>query len=121
MMIGVSREPGSQRLVIRVSAFLSPEDVAAFAAQERAAVSALGWQSGQYDLLVDAAAATIQSQAVVRCFHDLVAGAQIKARRIAVAGLGSLGRLQAQRIFDGRDGVGLFASRQEAEAWLSDD
>jgi DNA uptake protein ComE-like DNA-binding protein len=102
----------------RASGFLNVADVAAFFRQEQEAVQAMGYGSGDFVLLFDAKDAVIQSQEVVAEFMAQIVAISLKARRVAVVREAALARMQAQRIVQVREDAAIFATVEDAEAWL---
>jgi hypothetical protein len=117
-MISVTADTDRNLVIAKVVGFLSAGDIADYLRQKADAVARLGQGAGEYLLLFDTSEAVIQSQDIVSAFQDLVATDPLRARRIAVAFDGSLTRRQAERVLETRDTASVFATRQEAEAWL---
>lgn len=81
----------------------------------------MGLKSGEFYLLIDTSMAIIQAQDVVLAFQALVTDSRYKAKRIAVARRSSLTRIQTERILKLRENAAVFATLDEAEAWLFSD
>ncbi len=85
-----------------------------------AAVTAMGLGSGDYVILINTEGCVIQSQEVVAAFTRVVLDTRFKSKKLAVVRHDNLTRLQTRRILSVRDDAEIFASVEEAEAWLFD-
>lgn len=120
-MITISTEPQRRLVRAHMSGFLSVAEVHEFSRAEQRAVEQMGFQSGEFYLLIDTSEAVIQSQEVVAAFQELITGVRYKAKRIAVARKGSLTRLQTERILRIRENAAVFETLDAAETWLFSD
>jgi hypothetical protein len=77
----------------------------------------MGWRTGEYLLLVDSLAGSVQSQSVIEAFQAGIAISTLRARKIAVVSTSSLARMQTKRIITGKIAA-MFMDRAEAERWL---
>lgn len=117
-MIRISTDPARKMVHAEMSGFLDLEEVAGFARDEQAAVRSMGLGTGEYLLLVETTECAIQSKEVVAAFQAMLVGLPLRAARIAVSREGRMTRMQTNRILSVRDNVGVFATVEEARAWL---
>lgn len=119
-MIKVTSDRSRRLVIAEMSGFLDPADVDRFNADKEAAVTAMGLGSGDYVILINTEGCVIQSQEVVAAFTRVVLDTRLKSKKLAVVRHDNLTRLQTRRILSVRDDAEIFASVEEAEAWLFD-
>ena len=113
----ISVDPGRLLVTLRLVGFLTPDDVHRIAAEEQAAVQALGVPSGTHNFLIDARALDIQSADVVAFFQHTTDSVPLKPRRLAIIARYGLNKIQARRMIGDRE-IGLFDGEDEALAYL---
>ncbi len=119
-MIKVTSDRSRKLVIAEMSGFLDAADVDRFNADKEAAVTAMGLGSGDYVILINTEGCVIQSQEVVAAFTRVVLDTRFKSKKLAVVRHDNLTRLQTRRILSVRDDAEIFASVEEAEAWLFD-
>ncbi len=97
---------------------LTTSEVEDFSRDEQEGVRAMGLGSGEFLLLVEARGNVVQSQEVVAAFQNLMLHSPLKARRIATVRAGALSTMQTRRIGTVRESAQVFATVEDAEAWL---
>ena len=102
---------------VTLSGFFTPEDVARYYAAVHEATAQLGGLPSRQRMLCDITGMRIQTQETVAAFSALMADPKYRYRRVAVIIASSLARMQAQRTLGDRQ-ARIFATREEAEAWL---
>lgn len=105
---------------IELQGFFTPEEIARFNQDRRAAYKRLKSAPHQHVTLVDMRQTQIQSQEAVTGFADCMADPTTRSRRIAFIISPSLARLQVKRAVGARD-AGYFLTEEEAKAWLLSD
>lgn len=118
-MLTVTRATGRRQLRVALTGHVGAEDVQRFARDYQGALRDARWGSGDFDLVIDAAAANVQPQDAAIAFETLIRHAPTKARRIAIILSSQLAALQAKRLFAERDGATIFFDRSEADRWLA--
>ena len=109
----------SRRLIRAVlSGMLTLDDVESFYRSELEAVQAMGCRTGEFFLIVETRGNVVQSREVMDAFQRLIEHSPVKAKRIAIVRAGALSSMQTRRIAKAREGVEVFDSVKEAEAWL---
>lgn len=99
--------------------FFSVEDVQAFGIALEQAHAHLRCPPNRHMTIADLSDMHIQSQDVVQAFAEIAQNPRLQSRRMAMILGASLARGQARRVGNaGRHGIGYFADRQSAEAWL---
>lgn len=114
-----------ERLLVemRLTGFFTGDLAAEAVEALRRAIESLGPQAGQHVTLFDATAIDICPPATIdyiqACWVD-PAIRPLWARRVAYCTPSALTRMQAKRLRESRSDIGVFASREEALAWLLD-
>ncbi|WP_374943956.1 hypothetical protein [Sphingomonas sp.] len=100
--------------------FWTMADVAAFAGAMRAAIGHLGAPPHRSDGLCDSREFPVQSGPVSAALGEIDRiGSATRQGRFAIVVGSTMNKLQAERTLKG-EGVRVFLSMQEAEAWLQD-
>ncbi|WP_423604641.1 hypothetical protein [Sphingomonas sp. MS122] len=108
-------------VMLEIRAMLSPEDAAWVGEELRAAVRSFGDEVGQHLTLYDASAVPSVPTATIDLMQrtfDNPAVRSLWARKVAFVVTTATARMQARRIQQVRPDIGIFASRDEAIAWL---
>jgi hypothetical protein len=105
---------------IELHGFFTPEEIAVFDQDRRAAYKRLKCAPQQHVTLVDMRHTQIQSQEAVTGFADCMADPMTRSRRIAFIISRSLARLQVKRAVGARNAA-YFLTEEEARAWLLSD
>ncbi|MEO9131930.1 MAG: STAS/SEC14 domain-containing protein [Sphingomonas sp.] len=116
-MFTIATDEARTLMTVTMSGFLKPEDATSCAAQVQTAAAAMGWRTGEFLLLVDSLAGSVQSQSVIEAFQAGIAASSLRARKIAVVSTSSLARMQTKRVVTGKV-AGLFENKADAEEWL---
>lgn len=116
-MFSIATDPARKLIRAYLAGFLSVEEARDFVRQEQAAAMAMGVRSGEFGLLI-VSDCMIQSQEVVAAFQGALIAAPIRARRVAIVRAEPLTRIQTQRILRVREDTAIFATVEEAEAFL---
>lgn len=106
---------------MRLSGFFTPELAAEATEALRAAVRSLGPAIGRHVTLYDATDLKVSPGATIEQVQAGFADPAIRplwARRVAYCTRSALGRMQAVRLRAARPDIGVFATREEALAWL---
>jgi hypothetical protein len=113
---------GRRRLVeVAINGFWTPEVFAAYAADLQRAIAKIPPSAEGHVTLADVSNASIQPQQLVEAFQRFIGRGDRPSRRIALYTDAVLPRMQCKRISGGNPNVQVFATREEAEAWLFDD
>ena len=115
-MYSVIADPQRKLVVLKITGMMTEDDVDRFYLDEYAAIRGMGCRPGEHYALVDLTECDLQLQDVASAFEKRI-GSNGKARRLAMFTGRSAARMQARRILK-RSDAGLFATREEAEAWL---
>lgn len=118
-MLTVTRVVDRHQLKITLTGHVGAQNVQRFAREYHAALRNTGWGSDDFDLVIDAAAATVQPQEAAIAFETLIRHSPTKARRIAIILSSQLAALQAKRLFAERDGAAIFFDQPAADRWLA--
>lgn len=117
-MFTVTIDRQRQLVATTLSGFLSMDEVPAFYAAEQDAARSLEVQPSGHLLLIDASNYDPQSQEVVVELRRMIDLRPLRARRAAIVISQALARMQMRRLVEGATDVEIFASLDEAEAWL---
>lgn len=107
---------------VRISGFFTAELSNEVRAHVRATIAALGRDVGRHVTLYDVSAVQVAPGTVIDAVKADFAdrdGSRLRARRIAYCTPSALARLQAARICEGHADMAVFATRDEAIAWLT--
>jgi len=117
-MIKVTAEPWRKLVRVRMMGLLTPEEVESFVFDFRATVESMQLGSNEFSMLVETEGKTIQQQDVMEQFQELITRPALRASRIAIVRDGVLGRMQARRLMEHRDGTAVFDNMLDADDWL---
>ena len=119
-MYSIVSDKPRRLLTLELTGFWDIDEANAFARDQQRAVRAFGPPFGTHLTLADVSGWPIQSQSVSAIIRDLVVNAGATSKRIALVGGDGLVRMQLKRVVE-RDGMRMFSSCREAEAWLVSD
>ncbi|UZK65676.1 hypothetical protein [Sphingomonas sp. M1-B02] len=108
---------------VRLTGFLSPEDVAWTGEEVRAAIRTLGDDVGKHVTLYDVSEIQVAPAATVEALQRTFTNPTVRtmwARKVAFVTPSALTRLQVQRLREAREDIGIFENRAQAIEWLLD-
>jgi glucuronate isomerase len=117
-MYSIVTDSAKKLVTIKIVGMLTIEQVRALYAEEHEAIRRMGCRLGDHLALVDLTECNLQLQDVAAAFQKEMNGSA-KAKRLALYTGSSLSRMQLRRITT-RDDAQIFATREEALAWLLD-
>ena len=106
---------------VALTGFWRREATEAFCEEMRGHIATLGTGVGQHVLLCNLSGASVAPADTIAVLAQILASpafAGIRARRIAFYTPSALLRLQMARVTGVRDGIAVFETRADAEAWL---
>ena len=106
---------------VHLSGFLSPTDADALAADVRDSIQRLNAGRGEHVTLYDVAKVLIAPGVTIALLQGIFSDPSFRpfmAKRVAFVTRSALGRLQLQRICEGRDHFGIFDDRDSALEFL---
>lgn len=118
---GVTLDRSRLLLDVRMAGIVSPEDAAWIGEEVRAAIVSLGPDIGRHVTLYDATGVQVVPPATIALLQATWTNPAVKqlwARKVAFVVSTMLARMQAQRIREMREDIGIFDDREEAIAWL---
>lgn len=118
---GVTLDRATRLLEVRLSGVVAPEDAAWIGEEVRAAIVSLGPDIGKHVTLYDASEVQVVPTATIALLQHTwsnPAVRQLWARKVAFVVSTMLARMQAQRLREVREDIGIYDSREEAIAWL---
>ncbi len=118
-MFDLSVDRQRRRVVVRLSDPFGQDEGYRCATSIQETIARHGWESGGYDLLVDATAFRTQPQTTASAVLEVSRDAPFKARRIACASPSALARLQLRRMMSERE-VRFFDTVADAADSLSE-
>ena len=115
-MYSIASDSGRKLVTIKIIGMLTPEQVKTLYAEEHEAIRRMGCRLGEHYALVDLTECNLQLQDVATAFQKEMNGSA-RAKRLALYTGSSLSRMQVRRITK-REDAQIFATREEAIAWL---
>lgn len=108
-------------VIVEVYAILSPEDAGWVGEELRAAIRTFGDEIGQHVTLYDVSGVAAVPTATIDMMlytFDHPAVRALWARKVAFVVTSATGRMQVKRLRKVRPDFGIYATREEAVAWL---